>query len=126
MAAITWTNVTDFAPGLSTFDTDAQTDVLAYVNTGTFNIAHWGGEESPTLRLGRIYLAAHMATVALSGAAGGAIAGPVTAEAAGGLSRSYGSMSGLGADTLLDTTPFGRAFRELLRRLPGPKAVCLL
>jgi hypothetical protein len=123
MAAITWPNVVDFAPELSAFDADAQTPILAYVNDEAFHLDSWGGEDSSTLRLGRIYLAAHMATISNSG--GSAVAGPVTSETAGGLSRSYGFMSSVEADPLLDATPYGRLFRELLRRTPARSALLL-
>jgi hypothetical protein len=112
MASIAWTDVVDHAPELSTVDTDAQTNILAYVNTA-MTVDEWGGESSPKLKLARIYLAAHYGTVTSQGGAGAA--GPVTSETAGSLSREYASYSPAGSDPLLDTTPYGKAWRSLAR-----------
>lgn len=114
MAAIAWSDVVDFAAELSTFDTEGQTVILAYVN-GVPDPANFGGESAATLKLVRIALAAHIATLSKQGASGGA--GPVTSETAGALSRSYGAIQG--ADALLDATPYGRLYRELLNRSPA-------
>lgn len=111
MAAITWANVLDHAPELSTVDTDAQTDILAHVNT-TLIPDDWGGESSPKLKLARIYLAAHMGTMITQGATNKA--GPVIAESADGLSRQYGWSSSTDSDALYDSTSYGKQFRTLL------------
>ena len=116
MAAIVWKDVTALAPGLCDLDHAGQTAILAYVNQA-FNVDVLGGESSPTLRLCRIYLAAHHALLTGSAvsASGGASAGPVTAEAAGGLSRSYGSTAAALADSALSGTVYGQLLVQLLR-----------
>lgn len=124
MADIAWSNVVDFAPELSGIDADAQTDILAYVND-ELDVALFDGESGPKTKLARIYLAAHVATGTLTGSSGGA-AGPVTAEAEGGLSRSYGSMSAALSDpAMLALTPYGLRFLGLVNTSAarGPLAV---
>lgn len=116
MADITWAHVTDHAAELATVDVDAQTDILAYVNSSLVS-AEFGGEDSSTYKLARIYLAAHTATLGpVSGGAGAA--GPVTAEAAGGLSRSYGFIASM-TIAGYDSTSYGRLFAQLVRRSPA-------
>jgi hypothetical protein len=115
MADITWTHVTAFASELSSVDEEAQAMILAHVN-GEHGVAvdEFGGEDSPTTKLVRIYLAAHLGTMCGMGAAGGM----VTSESAGGLARSYATGVGLeGAD--LDLTVYGRTVRGFARRFSG-------
>lgn len=109
MAPITWADVSAIAPEVTSVPVAAQTDILAYVNT-ELNVTEWGGESSITLRLGRIYLAAHLGVTT---AQGGASAGPVVSESAGGLSRSYANTSTTGS-----RTGYQDMFKELLNRLP--------
>lgn len=80
-----------FASGLSTVSSSAQIDILAYVEIA-LNSCYFGGDCGPAYRLARIYLAAHMGA---GGGLGGSTGtrGPVTAEAAGGMSRSYGGVA---------------------------------
>lgn len=110
MASIIWSDVTAFAPELAAVAAGAQTDLLAYVNGDGVAVDVFGGEDSPTTRLARIYLAAHVATVGRFGAG----AGPLTSHSAGGLSRSFAQFSGGG---LIGTTGYGRLFLQLAR--PG-------
>ena len=110
MAAITWANVVDFDSGLSTVDADAQTAILAYVNA-EHDVTAFDGEDGPTLKLARIYLAAHLGrTMGVAGAA----SGPVTSASSGGLSVSYGSFAtsaeGLG------TTAWGNLYLAIIKR----------
>lgn len=112
MASITWSDVDNFAANLSTVDAGAQTDILAEVNT-CLNVSYWGGESGPKLKLARIYLAAHMATCALQGAAGAG--GPVTMEMVDRLQVSYAQPGGGVAFDSLDSTAFGKMFRALAR-----------
>lgn len=114
MADITWSNVLDYAPELEDFDDDAQTDVLAYVNDEALDPDIFGGDDSTTFKLARIYLAAHMATTSMNGDS--ATAGPVIGESAGGLSRQYANTSGSVSDPLLDSTSYGREYQRLVRR----------
>ena len=113
MAAITWAHVTAFAAELSTVPTAAQTDILAYVNE-TLAVDHLGGEDSISAKLARIYLAAHHGTVTNNGSNGPA--GPLLSQSTADLSRTYAAFSPAGSDPLLDTTPYGKMFRSMVRR----------
>lgn len=112
MASIAWSDVTAFASTLSTVSATAQTKILAYVNE-RFDVSELGGEDSPDLYLARVFLAAHLASATT---VNGDVAGPVTAEAAGGLSRSYAVLSSVGG---LGTTGYGTQLKELLRTCCG-------
>jgi hypothetical protein len=90
MALIDWDDVAALAPELDDFDETGQGLILDYVNVA-LDVSIFGGEESPKLRLARIFLAAHFATVSKQGGVGAA--GPVISESAGGLSRSYALLS---------------------------------
>ncbi len=116
MASIVWANVVDFAAPLSSVDPDAQTAILAHVNT-VLDVSLFGGEDGPTTRLLRIFMAAHMATTTATEEAG-AVAGPVASESAGGISRSYANLS-TPSDDDLKTTSFGRAYLSLVRTSPA-------
>jgi hypothetical protein len=107
MSAIVWDDVIAHAPELSGVDEDAQTDILAHVNT-TLNVAVFGGEESPKLRLARIYLAAHMTTLMTLGSSSGDIA----SESVGGVSYSASSTTSTGS---FDTTGYGKQYQALVR-----------
>lgn len=121
MAAITWANVIDHAPGLSTVDTDAQNDILAYVNTA-LKVDEFYGEASPMLKLARIYLAAHMGTMIAQAVTGQV--GPVQAESVGGVSRAYAVAQFAQTSSLADTT-WGRAFLQLVRVSPARAPIVL-
>jgi hypothetical protein len=122
MASITWTDVTDIAPELTAdngVNIEAQNMILALVNE-RMNATEWGGESDPMLKLARIYLAAHFGTITMNQSAG---AGPVVAEAAGGLSRSYAMPAP--SDPLLGSTAWGKAYRSLLKASGiGAPVVC--
>lgn len=118
MAAIEWPNVVDFAASLANVPTGAQDAILAYVNT-TLAVATFGGEESPKLRLARIYLAAHMGEVLKRDGIGGAITG----ETVGADSISFSYTAPIkGAIESLETTSWGLEFQRLtnstIARLP--------
>lgn len=123
MTAITWgTTVTPApdgdivrrVPSLVSVNVGVQDDILAVVNTALDTRLFELGELDPRLKLARIYLALHFATGDVNNAAGAdGPAGPVTAESAGGLSRSYASL-GVN-DPLLGETYWGRRFLELVR-----------
>jgi hypothetical protein len=113
MAAITWTMVEAFAAELSTVPASAQTDILDYVNE-TLAVDHFGGEDSINTKLARIYLAAHHGTITKNGSNGPA--GPLLSQSTADLSRTYAAFSPAGSDALLDTTPYGKAFRSMVRR----------
>ncbi len=113
MAAIVWADVTGIAAELATVPVLAQTDLLAYVNTA-LAVGVFGGETSPKLRLARIYLAAHLATLLTTG--GVKSAGPVTSETVGAdsISRSYGG-SGSDSRSEWELTAYGRQYASLVR-----------
>lgn len=113
MADIDWTNVTNFAPELSTVSAGAQADILALVNTA-FAVAEFDGEDGPVTKLARIYYAAHLGTLVGSGAAGGLVA----SESAGGLSRSYVA-GGSTTSGDLAMTAYGRLLRGMMGRYAG-------
>lgn len=117
MAAITWTDVTAIAADLSTTSAAAQTMILAMVNEAIDTRLFPNGETDARLKLARVYLAAHYAASGLGGS--GAAAGPVTAEAAGTLSRSYASITSSTTDPLLESTTWGRLYRLIMRPMRG-------
>lgn len=113
MAAIIWTDVVAVAPELEELDEAATTMILDHVNT-VLNTRAFGGEESPRLKLARVYLAAHMASGL--GVAGGG--GEVTSESMGGLSRSYvDGSSALGGD--ISETGYGRQYLMIVNQSIG-------
>lgn len=117
MAAITWPDVVAIAPELASLSVTAQTLILDHVNTA-LNVSVFGGEASPKLRLARVFLAAHYGTVATTG--GAVLAGPVTAESAGGLSRSYATTFATDAfGGPWGSTAYGQSFAALLRSSPA-------
>ena len=117
MAAIIFADVLAFAPELESLAPAAQVMILEHVNAD-LDVDQFDGEDGPTTKLARVYLAAHMGTLARPGR--GAAAGPVASQSAGGLSKSYATMAGDYA--AFSTTMFGRQYLELARcsfaRLP--------
>lgn len=127
MAAILWSDVTAFAPTLTTVAAAAQADVLNYVNT-LLAVAEFDGEDGPTTRLARIYLAAHLATVGAgaNSSSGGATVGPVIEEKVGDLQAKYSAsaaqivtVSGLGMSA------WGVLYLGIIRRSPARAWVVL-
>lgn len=109
MAAVTWANVLDFAPGLSTVAVGAQNAILAYVNT-TLQVEAYGGEDGAKTRLARIYLAAHSGEILKRQGIGGAITG----EDVGADSIHFSYTAPLkGAIESLETTSWGLEFQRL-------------
>lgn len=107
---ITKSDVLAMAPELVSVSDEAWVDILAYVNTmspkGVCN-------DPATYRLARILLAAHYGTISKNAFTGAA--GPVVAEAAGGLRRAYGLVALSSADAALGTTMYGMQYMGLLR-----------
>lgn len=95
--------VVDLAPELSTTPAAAQVTILGSV-LRQMDADAWGDLFDD----GQRALAAHIASVAKSRGRG-----PLTAEAVGSISRSYGSM--LPSSPLLGTTMYGLEFRRLAR-----------
>jgi hypothetical protein len=111
VAAITWEMVTDVAGELENLDTFAQEAALKYVNT-KLDAGNFGGEESGELQLARILLAAHFGTMFKRRGRGG----PVSAESAGGLSRSYAFPMWA---RRWDLTPYGMQFAAMASVTPA-------
>lgn len=104
----TWADVIVLAPDLATL-TEAQQDmILGFVD----------GEISETKASTRyvqmcLNLAAHIGTVVKRGINGPG--GVISSESVGPVSRAYAVFSPMGSDALLDTTPFGKEYRRLVR-----------
>jgi len=109
--AITWEDVQAVAPELAgdVVTPIAQEVILAVANSH-LAVDVWGGEDSPKLRAGRIYYAAHLATL---GRMRGRV-GMVASESAGGLSRSYSNPM-LGYKTSLVLTSYGTLYMGLAK-----------
>lgn len=108
MADIIWADVTAMAPQLSTVDSAAQDDILAYVNEMTLP-----DETDQTTRMARILLAAHYGSTLAS--APGGMAGPVTSESAGQMRRSYGLAATPSGEEGFGTTMYGMQYILLLK-----------
>lgn len=106
---ITWNNVTGISPRLSTANINTQTEILHIVNDVLINDQVWC--DVTNADKGRIYLAAHLGTLALLNGTG-----TVTAEQVGQLSRSYGTVQGLKGSLAL--TSYGAEYERLTRLLP--------
>lgn len=107
MSAIVWSDVVVHAAELSTVAAGVQTDILAHVNT-TLNVSVFGGESSPKLKLARIYLAAHMATLQTLGGS----SGEIQSESVGGVSYTY---AGGGGGSNYEATSYGQQYYALVR-----------
>lgn len=127
-ATILQGDVTNIAPELASFP--AWDDVLAYVNE--FDITQTYGdlagvpqtaESTQTDRMAKIFLAAHVATMAKR--AGSGTAGPVTGVSVGGVRRSYGlTPFGSGINSL-SSTRYGQLYMEVvgMSSIAGPLLV---
>lgn len=62
MADVTWDDVVALQANLSTVSAGARAMFLAYVN-GDLNPNAFGGEDTPTYKLARAYLAAHLGEI---------------------------------------------------------------
>lgn len=110
---IVWADVEIMAPDLAATPVSVQDEILALVDE-TVPATSWGGEASARLRMARIYLAAHHATLwARATDAPGAIA----SESAGGMSVSYASDAAGFAGAPTASTKWGREYLELGRSL---------
>lgn len=116
---INWTDVTTLAPELCDLNPIVTVDILTHVNETLDPDVFSGGEEGVTYRLARIYLAAHMGTLSITGGSAGvgSVVGPVTAEQVGGISRQYGDpISSDTGESDLTATIYGRMLRDLINR----------
>ena len=116
MSAIDWDDVEALAPELvDQIDSVAQTFILAHANTA-LKVAAWGGEEAPRLRMARLALAAHFATLTVQARAQDGSAGPVTQESVGDVMRQYGQLLVTNANASeYERTPYGLMYRMLAR-----------
>ena len=111
MAAITWTDVTDYAAELAVYTSvNGQNIILNVVNGSGLDASNFGGENAPKTKLARVLLAAHYATMTLQSAGG--VTGPVTSRTEGGVSESYGNFT-MTNTVALDATEYGQLFRLL-------------
>jgi hypothetical protein len=114
---ITWDDVIVIASELADVAEGAQDIILAYVN-GALSVSMF---KPAALKLARIYLAAHIATVTAEDGDGAAI-GPVISESVGGISRTYAAISAVTRGDGFDATSYGQTFGFLVRtsraRLP--------
>lgn len=111
MAVITWTNVTDHAAELSTVAAQAQTDILAYVNS-VIQVALIDGEAGPKTKLVRIYLAAHLGELTISSSSS-STTGARTSEKEGDVAVTYASTSSLAAAPH-GSTSYGQMYLTLI------------
>jgi hypothetical protein len=116
---ITWSDVESLDSSLSTVDVGFRTVVLGRVEQ--LSSSFFGGVDSPSYKLARMLLAAHIVApiVAAAGGGGAGPAGPVTSESEGGVSRSYAMIQGAALHGSHSTTVHGRAFDDLVRSMPG-------
>lgn len=113
---ITAADVVNFCKTTSRLDAATMLVVVAFANEVKGN-ALCVSEDSPTLRLARLNLAAHFAINTLQGRGGAA--GPVTAEAAGAVRRSYGLMMSSSTSGGLGSTMYGQAYLAILNMTEG-------
>lgn len=106
--SITWADVLLIAPELSTLSSGQQTAILAQVEL-QMGKGIWGAN----IDLGAVWLAAHLGT--LTKRAGRA--GPVTQEAVGQVSHSFG----VPLMSLLNATVYGQEFERLLLNQPAAR-----
>lgn len=109
MAAITWSQVVLLAPELETLPSGTQDLILDYVNQ-TLPVGPWGGEDGPKIKLGRIYLAAHMGSLTASGTGG---LGQITEVAEGDVITRFAEAAKNASS--LDQTSYGQEFKRLGR-----------
>jgi hypothetical protein len=116
---ITWADVVGLAPELFGVPISAQDAILTYVNN--FSVDAWG--DDATLRLGRIYMSAHLGTKQVQASGGGAT-GEVTSETVGRISRTF-KVSDNTSSSALDTTAYGQLWKEIASGTPARAWVLL-
>jgi hypothetical protein len=116
MAAIVWSDLTDHfnESSLTAVKIAAQTTILAFVNsTNGLDPSLFDDEDGPLTKLARLYLAAHLGTLAkITSGISGAV-GPVIAEEGGRLKRQYATLV---TGAALKTSAYGVVFDELLQQ----------
>lgn len=114
MADITWANVVAIASELVDVEPDAQTFILAHVNSA-LNPAMFGTAQYDLIR---IYLAAHIGSFSLPTSTGFST-GDVVSETVGGISRTYAVAAAASAGDGLDGTSYGTLYAFLMRTSRG-------
>lgn len=114
MAALTWANVTDFQPAFAAIPPDVQAYYLNWAES--VSSSAFGGVDSATHKLARLYLIGHACTLYKRScdAYASNTSGLVSSETAGGLSVSYATG---GTASLADytSTGYGTMYLELVR-----------
>lgn len=121
MAAITWAIVTGFYPqgGFETVPVVAQDMILEFVNT-QLRPEKFDGEDGITTKFARLYLAAHLGVGAKPSADNDdPVAGPVSAESTGDVSRSYVLIPTTISEGIWSSTEYGRAYERLVQTSPA-------
>lgn len=112
---ITWPEVVTIDASLATVPENAQVWILEYANRA-LNPRMF---TTQAYKLVRLYLAAHFGTMSVPGAAGETpVAGPVTSETVGGISRTYALVSD-SSDPTFSTTSHGQMYAFLVRTSKG-------
>lgn len=114
MAAIVWSDVTDIAAQLATVAAGAQTMILEFVNTEAIDIRLFKlGEDSKKLKLMRVYLAAHLGSLAPR-------VGIITSESELDLSIGY-TIPPLppGGDPFWFLSSYGQAYSAMVNSTPA-------
>lgn len=127
MAKIAWADVVAVAgAGLAEVDPAMQMLALARVNGGGINPSVYGGEDSATMRLARIFMCAHFGTLVLQSVADGGMQGPVTSESVGAdsTSFSYANWLSSSSEDSLKLTSWGIMFAGLAPGASLPYVVC--
>ena len=119
MTDITPQDVIDFASELATVGDAVWYRVLVYVNK--YDLGQVADDED--VALARIFLAAHIVSYNKRAASGAA--GPVTAESAGNVRRSYGLIATATSSGAIGSTRYGQQFLDILGRSDanGPMVV---
>lgn len=111
---ITWADVIAIASELVEVGDQARAIILAHVN-GALNASVFSNAGS--LRLARIYLAAHLGTYSMPESTG-ISTGDVVSETVGGISRTYSAVAAASSGSNLDDTTYGSTYRGILRMQP--------
>ncbi len=113
MADITWSDVESFYPALSAVASDAQDDIIAWVN-GALAVSNFSGEGSQKLRMARIFMAAGQGELALPGAGNGQVASKTVS--ADSISVTYATSV---TSAAFANTVGGAQFNALMRTTPA-------
>lgn len=115
MAALTWADVVNVAPELSTVSSTRQTLFITLAEERVSN-EFFRGVDAKTYLLARAYLAAHFATMPGTGSIGPV--GATTSMSEGGVSESFSQVTPR-TMSLLSTTSYGRMFLLLVGWSPA-------